>query len=175
MSRKVRRPSVQLDARGRVETHGYHDLTRGIWHDTESHDFSGIRDLEGIVRFWVNQNRGYGAHVIIDRDGNSCLCANPHEITWHTGERNTGSFGVELVGWARFTPRLWLLRPKQLDKLARWMAWVNLEFDVPLSFGINNGWSGHRDQPRQFHSDPGLGFPKGFVLRLANSYRRDGW
>lgn len=175
MSRTVKRPSVELDARGKVETHGHHDLVRGIWHDTESHDFAGIQDLQGIVNFWNRQGKGYGAHVIIDKDGNSALCANPNEITWHTGLRNTGSWGMELVGLARFSTHLWVVRYKQLQKAAKWMAWLNLEFDVPLRFDIEHGWSGHRNQPRQFHTDPGLFFPKAMVLRWANGYRENGW
>lgn len=175
MGRNVRRPRVDYDARGKVATHGPHLPIRGIWHDTESHDYAGIRDLAGIVSFWQNQARGYGAHVIIDKDGNSALCANPNEITWHVGGRNTDSFGIELVGFASFTPKLWFARRAQLDKLARWMAWLNLEYGVPLRFGVNRGWSGHRDQPNADHTDPGSWFPKNYVLRLANKYRKEGW
>lgn len=172
---RVRRPRVDLDCRGEVALHGWHDPVRGIWHDTEGHDLKGIRDLQGVVDFWGNQGRGYGAHLIIDAEGLSALCANPSEITWHTGQRNTGSIGVELIGWASFTQKLWIGRAKQLDKLARWMAWFNLEHDIPIRFNVNRGWSGHRDQPHQTHTDPGRFFPRSFVLSRAAKYRREGW
>lgn len=176
--KKVRRPRVDLDARGMVATHGKHLPHRGIWHDTEGSDAKGIRDLEGVVHFWHEQGRGYGAHIIIDKDGNSALCANPDQITWHTGGRNTSSVGIELIGFAKFTPSLWLVRPAQLDKLARWMAWLNLEWDIPLRDGPNIGWSGHLDQSKitgGSHWDPGYFFPRAYVLRKAIGYRRDGW
>lgn len=172
---RVRQPRVDLDCRGEVATHGWHDPVRGIWHDTESHDLWGIRDLQGVVDYWKSQDRGYGAHLIIDAEGLTALCANPNEVTWHTGMRNTGSYGIELIGLASFTAKLWLGRKKQLDKLARWMAWLNLEHDILLRFGTSYGWSGHRDQPNQTHTDPGRFFPKGRVIRLAQQYRAEGW
>ena len=169
------RPRVDLDARGRIETHGNQLVKRGVFHDTESHDAAGIRDLEGIVRFWQGQGLGYGAHLIIDKAGNSALCANPEHITWAVARRNTGSFHIELIGFARFTPKLWRARPAQLEKLARWMAWLNYHYEIPLHFGINYGWSGHRDQPNQTHTDPGRFFPRTRVLRRANELRKSGW
>lgn len=177
MSRKlpVRRPLVQLDARGRVATHGTHEPVRGIFHDTESHDYAGIRDLQGIVAFWGQQARGYGAHLIIDKEGNSALCADFEKVTWHTGGRNTGSVGIELIGFASFTPSLWWARRKQLDKLAKWVAYLNLEYGIPIRLGVNFGWSRHRDQPGQTHTDTGLWLPRNYVLRRAQQYRDNGW
>lgn len=170
-----RRPAVAFDARGGVETHGHQKPLRGIVHDTESGDAPGITDLEGVVNYWREQDRGLGAHLIIDKDGHSALCANPNEITYAVAGYNTGSFHVELVGYASFTTRLWFLRLKQLRELAKWMAWLNVEYNVPLIADPDHGWSGHRDQPQQIHTDPGKFFPKGFVLRLARKYRREGW
>lgn len=173
--KRVRRPLVQLDAQGRVQSHGAHTPLRGIWHTTESHDAPSIRDLEGIVSFWQRQKKGYGAHVIIDKSGNSALCVPPEKIAWHTGSRNTGSIGIELIGFARFVPKVWFVRRRQLHKLARWMAWLNLAYDIPLVFDVERGWSGHVDQPNQDHWDPGPGFPRKHVLRLAVKYRSEGW
>ncbi len=171
----VRKPLVQLDARGRVQTHGTHVPIRGIWHDTESHDLAGTRDLEGIVAFWRQQAAGYGAHLIIDKDGNTAQCADFDKVTWHTGGRNTGSIGIELVGFARFVPSVWWTRRKQLDKLAKWIAYLNLEYEIPIRFHVDKGWSGHRDQPAQSHTDPGPWFPKNYVIRRAKQFRANGW
>lgn len=178
MGLSVRRPRVDLDARGLIETHGRQRPVRGVFHSTECGDAQGISELTGVVRFWRNQGLGYGAHVIIDRDGNSALCANPNEECWAVENRNGGTVSIELVGFARFTPKLWWARPRQLDKLARWMAWLALEYDIPLRFHVDRGWSRHADQSRVYggsHWDPGPFFPMGWVIRKAVVYRREGW
>jgi hypothetical protein len=176
--RVVRIPHVDLDARGDIQTHGKQTPFRGVWHSTECGDAHGITELEGVVGFWMEQNLGYGAHVIIDKDGNSALCADPNQITYAVEHHNTNTWSVELIGYARFTPKLWWARVKQLDKLARWMAWLNLEYGVPLQFGVSRGWSRHLDQSKAFggsHTDPGVFFPYRFVLRKARKYRKNGW
>jgi hypothetical protein len=168
-----RRPAVALKAA--VAVHGPQQPVRGVIHDTESHDYAGIRDLQGIVDYWQRQALGYGAHIIIDKDGNSAYCARPDRITYAVARRNTDSVHIELVGFARFTKFLWFTRIKQLRECAKWMAWLNLEYDIPLRFGVNHGWSGHRHQPKQTHTDPGAFFPMGWVIRQANKYRKEGW
>lgn len=175
---KVHRPSVQLDARGRIATHGKMTPVRGDWHDTECGDAQGIKELEGVVAFWQRQGLGYGAHLIIDKDGNSALCANFDEECWHTENRNGGMIGIELIGYARFTPKLWFLRLAQLNKLAKWIAYARAEHGIPIDFNVNKGWSGHVDQSKAFggtHYDPGAGFPRRYVLRKARIYYQKGW
>jgi len=174
----VRRPRIQYEARGLVAVHSKSTPVRGVWHSTECGDLPGIAELQGVVNFWKNQELGYGAQLVIDKDGNSALCANPDEITWAVENHNTGTFSVELIGFARFNGKLWWLRKAQLDKLAKWMAWLNLEYGVPLSFDVNKGWSRHLDQSKAFHgshTDPGTGFPYKYVLRKAKQYRVNGW
>lgn len=173
-------PRIDYDARGKLQTHGKMTAIRGDWHSTECSDATGITDLEGIVTFWQNQGLGYGSHVIIDKDGNSALCANFDEVMWHTEQRNTGMVGIELVGFARFTPKIWFARLAQLDKLAKWIAYLNLDYGIPITFSVNVGWSGHIDQTHAFnlpsgHTDPGVFFPKNYVLRKAAEYRHNGW
>lgn len=172
------RPIIQLDARGRVATHGTHGPIRGVFHDTESHDAAGLRDMEGIVNYWGKQGEGYGAHLIIDKEGNSAFCADPTKIVWAVENHNTGTISVELIGFARFTPSIWAVRIKQLDKLAKWMAWFRYQYGVPLDYNVNLGWSGHADQSKAFggtHWDPGPGFPARLVLRQARTYYQKGW
>ena len=176
--RPPRRPRVELDCRGQVATHGFHRPERAIIHDTESHDHKGLRDLQGIVNYWSTVSWGPGAQVIIDKDGNSCLCADPNRITYHTQGRNTGSFGIELIGFARFTPKMWWLRVRQLNKCAKWLAWLNLEYGVPLEPSVFSGVSRHVDNSRVFggtHWDPGPSFPFKYVLRKARVFREKGW
>ena len=175
---KVRRPIIQFDARGQVSTHGLQTPRFGVWHDTESHDAAGIRDLQGIVNFWKGQGLGLGAHLIIDKDGNSAFCVSPTFKTYAVQSHNTGGVHVELVGFAKFSPNMWFLRRKQLDKLAKWMAWLNLEYNIPLHWGVEHGWAGHRAHSKKYggsHWDPGFGFPSRWVLRRARKYREEGW
>src|SRR4051812_39748025 len=123
--RAVRRPRIDVDLRGLVATHGHHKPVRGVVHDTECGDLPGTAEERGVARFWHRQREGLGAELMIDKDGLSGLCANPNQICWAVAHRNTGTFHIELIGWARFKRLNWLRRPKQLHKLARWMAWLN--------------------------------------------------
>lgn len=175
---KVRRPIINVDGRAYVTPHGRHVPKRGVWHSTECGDLRGLSDLKGVANFWKQQGRGYGAHLIIDKDGNSALCCNFDDIAWAVENHNTGTISVELIGFARFGLASWLLRRKQLDKLSRWMAWIRKEYGIPLDFNVNKGWSRHADQSKAFggtHTDPGVGFPYRMVLRKARAYYKHGW
>jgi hypothetical protein len=172
----VKRPEVQYDGREHVDSHGAHVPVRIILHDTESHDVAGIKDLRGIAEFWDRQNEGYGAHIGIDKEGNTARYVRDKEIAWHTGGRNTGSLGIELIGFARFGFAGWRVRRRQLDKAARWLAFWSQEYDIPLRPDVERGVSTHRAQSLAFrtstHTDPGLGFPLGSVLRKAKRIKR---
>lgn len=169
----VRRPLVQYF--GKIDTHGKQTPVAGVVHTTESHDYDGITDITGIVNYWRTQGQGLGAHIIIDKDGNSALNAPLDQIAWAVANHNTGRIHVELVGFAKFVPQIWWLRLSQLNKLAKWMAYINLEYGIPLEFSVAKGWAGHRDYPAQDHTDPGRWFPMKYVLRKANEYRNNGW
>lgn len=175
MRKSVRRPRVDVDLRGLVETHGTHAPVRGVVHDTECGDLPGDAELRGVARFWERQHEGLGAELLIDKDGLSGVCAEPNQICWAVAGRNTGSYHVELIGFARFKGFQWIRRRKQLDKLARHMAWLNLEYGIELRRDPDTGWSGHRDQPHANHTDPGPYFPWALVLAKARKYRRQGW
>lgn len=171
----ARRPLVQYDARGYVDTHGHHTPARIVIHTTESHDYPGLVDIKGIVDYWARAGDGLGAHIIIDADGNSAVCGNPDQIMWAVAGRNTGSVHIELIGRARFIPTTWWLRLRQLNKAAKWCAWLNLEYGIPLRFGRDRGISGHRHQPHQTHWDPGTFFPFKYLIAKAVLFRRKGW
>lgn len=177
--RPARQPRIQYDGRDLVESHGYHRPIRVVIHDTESHDTAGIKDLQGIAEFWRRQGKGYGAHIGIDADGNSALYVDADEIAWHTGGRNTASLGAELIGFARFTRLRWFGRPAQLHKLARWLAYWNKKWGVPLEIHVERGISTHKMQSDAFHTsthqDPGEGFPLRMIVWLAKRYRKLGW
>lgn len=176
--KSVHEPVVKYDARGSIQTHGTQKPVRGVWHSTECGDSPGIQELQAVVNFWKNQGLGYGAQLMIDKDGNTAVCANPDQITWAVENHNTGTYSVELVGYAKFGKLTWFTRLPQLRELAKWMAWLNKQYGIPLTLNVNAGWSRHLDQSKAFggtHTDPGTGFPRGFVLTLARRYRKNGW
>ena len=171
----ARKPLVQYDARGYVDTHGKQKPVRIVIHTTESHDYPGVADMKGIVDYWARTPEGLGAHLIIDAEGNTALCGNPDQVMYAVSRRNTGSVHIELVGRARFIPSIWWTRLKQLNKAAKWCAWLNLEYGIPLQFHVDNGISGHRHQPNQTHWDPGVFFPMKYLIAKAKFFRAKGW
>lgn len=169
----VRRPRVEFF--GKAPSHGLHTPVAGVWHDTESHDYPGLKEFGAIVNYWRNTPEKLGAHLIIDKDGNSALCVPFNKKAYAVSLHNTGRIHIELVGFSKFTPKLWWLRIKQLNKLAKWMAYLNKEYGIPLVESVEAGWAGHSSYPGQSHKDPGRWFPKKYVLRKAVQFRENGW
>lgn len=173
-----------------VGTHA--DPVRVILHDTESHDARGVTDITGILNGWRNAESrlGFlpGAHYIVDEDGNVGKVAPVTAVLNHCGGLNTGSIGIEQIGFASFDEADWLHRPKQIDTVARILAWAHVQLGVPLEVPSpqGHGLAMHgvlthamvsRFEPRaEGHTDPGVGYPKGHVLKLAKSYvAAGGW
>ena len=176
---KVREPQVQFDGRQLVQAHGPHRPVRIVLHDTESHDAAGISDIAGIANFFKAQGLGYGSHLVIDADGNTGRLVDDREIGWHVGGRNTGSLGIEQIGFAKFTKGQWASRGPQLEKVARWIAWWTKRYGIPLAHDVDRGVSTHADQSRAFHTtdhtDPGGNYPLDAVLARAHVLRGTGW
>ena len=159
----------------KVETHGKHDPMRVVIHTTESHDYPGRKDIYAIPRYWREQGRGLGAHLIIDKHGQTGKCAPFDRITWAVKNANTGSIHIELIGFARFSPQLWWARVDQLNKAARWLAYLNKEYGIPLVHSCVAGVAGHREVPGNDHTDPGRWFPMKYLIRKAKVYADRGW
>lgn len=174
---RVRKPHVAVNAIGRMATHGRQRPRRVILHSTESNDAAGLGDITGIFDFWRRQGRGYGAHVIIDRDGNAGQGAYGNQIVWATYGANTGSLQIEIVGRAKWSRYDWLhpQRRRQLNEVAKWCAWWSTIYGIPLLASTERGVCGHRDFPQGGHWDPGPGFPMWWVRRRARHYKRNGW
>jgi len=181
VKRQMREPSVQYTAQNAI-THGAMSIQRVVLHDTESHDTAGITDVKGIYDFWVTQGLDYGAHLVIDKDGNTGMAALGfgHEM-WHVGNFNGGSIGIEQIGFASLTKLVWSRsHQKQLIKVARWLAWIHHVHGVPLTHSLQ-GVCTHADVgaagiDTSGHTDPGTNYPLRTVLWLANRYvRRGGW
>ncbi len=179
-TRRILKPWIAV--KGSVDVHGRQNPVRVVLHDTESHDAAGITDISGIFNFWKSQGLGYGAHFIVDKDGNVGQGARCRDETWHVGNYNNGSIGIEQVGFASYTELIWKRdRLKQLIKVARLLAWLSVTFDIPLVHSIERGVCTHADVGRagidpSGHTDPGAGYPLTLVLWLANRYvKRGGW
>src|SRR4051812_2821758 len=119
-------------------THGTHHPVRVVLHDTESHDVAGISDISGIFNFWHTQRidgelAKYGAHYIVDAEGQVGKGGADTAIQYHTGNLNTGSIGVEQVGFASFGRIVWRRRRRrQLFATARVLAHLHGEYGIPL-------------------------------------------
>lgn len=180
-TKTVRTPRIQLDARPMVSSHGYHTPLRIVLHSTESGDAAGsVSDMYNIADYWRRAGLGIGAHLTIDGEGFTSLNINPNEIGWHVASRNTGSIGIEQVGYARFTRAQWMARPAQLEKVAKWLAFYSVRFDIPLRFHPERGVTTHAQQSNVAgipggHWDPGPGYPLDYVLKLAKKLKKTGW
>lgn len=174
MRKWVRKPRVQYDAVGLVATHGRQLPVRIVLHDTECCDAPGFTELAAVAKYWVNTGLGYGAHFVVDKAGNVAQCADPDRIMWAVENRNSGTVHIELIGFSTYGA-LWWKRPKQLAKVAKLIAWLNAEYGIPIEHDPDRGVSGHREQPKQTHTDPGRVFPYKLLLTLARRYRSIGW
>jgi hypothetical protein len=164
---------------------GHMDPVRVVLHDTESHDATGISDLVGVIEFWKRtpypSGSLNGAHYLVDRDGFIAQVGTLSDILQHTGGANTGSVGVEQIGFASFTTAAWLLRRAQLDAVAKILAYLNHVHGIPLARSTSSGVSTHAMQsaihPESMgHSDPGRGYPFGRELKAAKAYvAAGGW
>lgn len=162
-------PRVAYDGRALVQSHGVHDPLRIVLHDTESHDAAGIRDIAGVCTYWHGIGWGPGAQRIIDADGNIGLAVVDGEIAYHVQNRNTGSLGLEIIGFARWSLTVWMLRPKQLEAVALQLAYWSDRHAIPLRRDPEHGVSTHAEQSRLHggtHWDPGR-FPVDRVLKRA--------
>jgi N-acetyl-anhydromuramyl-L-alanine amidase AmpD len=187
--RKVLKPPIQVrDPKPWV--HGSHRPVRVVLHDTESHATAGIGDIAGIFNFWHTQKNPdgslaqYGAHFVVDEVGNVGEGGSTDQVQWHVGGLNTGSIGIEQIGFASFTRMVWKReRRKQLYSVARLLAWAHGEYGIPLKVqsdprapGITTHKKvGEAGIDTTGHTDPGAGYPLGFVVTLAKMMQRIGY
>jgi hypothetical protein len=176
----IRKPHIAFHAPPGL-THGAMTPVRVVLHDTESHDEKGIGDMEGVVNFWLRGPDKLGAHFIVDAEGNVGQCGEPTELMFHTLAANTGSVGIEQIGFASFTKQAWASRPDQLMKVAKLLAWLNDEYGIPLRHSTVHGVSTHADQTKAHnvpggHTDPGANYPFDEVLAIAKGFKdAGGW
>jgi hypothetical protein len=176
----IHKPTVQYHAPRGALTHGFMgNPVRVVLHDTEGHDTKGISDIEGVIHFWEGTPDKLGAHFIVDAEGNIGQAGDPTQLMYHTGGANTGSVGIEQIGFASFTKKTWEARPDQLIKVAKLLAWLNDEYGIPLRISTVNGISTHAMQSKihpesMGHTDPGAGYPLDEVVAMAVQMKQAG-
>lgn len=176
----IRKPSIDVHAPRGALTHGpMGNPVRIVLHDTESHDAPETKDIQGVIDFWLKTPDKLGAHFIVDEHGNIGQCGQPDELMFHTGGANTGSVGIEQIGFASFTKREWEQRPDQLIKVAKLLAWLNDEYHIPLRISATLGVSTHAMQSAIHpesggHSDPGKNYPLEEVVAMAQTFKAAG-
>jgi len=161
-------------------------VTRFIIHSTETHDRAGLSDIEGVLTYLKNTGKSgrpgddpLGVHFCIDAEGQMGQGGYPKRLMYGASGANQGSIHCELIGQAKFIRARWIMRKRQLEKLARLMAWVSVEYDIPLKWDVHHGFLTHKDatdafQGGQGHWDPGFGFPKWLVMHRAREIVEDG-
>jgi hypothetical protein len=162
-----------------VDTHGRHSPQAIVLHSTESSNRPGVSDVLAIPNFWRNQGSGFGAHLVIDGDGNTVKCAVDTRICWAVAGSNTGRLHIELIGYARYTEQQWDDQDRGLKQAAKWCAYWSETHGIPIQLSTRRGIATHAMYSREYgisdHTDPGTNFPLGKFLRRVNYYHDEGW
>jgi N-acetyl-anhydromuramyl-L-alanine amidase AmpD len=185
--RGVYRPVVQMnlnplfadEVKGRIQPRIV------VLHTTESHDAPGLADVKGVAGFLDRHSQDLAIHLIVDEEGNSAAFLEragkdgghlaPVKF-FHAGGVNGYSIGIEQIGFAKTPLAGWWRRPKQLLKVARWLAYCHAHFGIPLVHSTTHGVCRHVDVSGPGgHWDPGPGYPFRFVLTLARACAKFGW
>ena len=192
-------PPVSVDLRpyfkGEERDHRRKSLI--VLHETVSHNVKGLSDIKGVAQYM--DSVGLEIHGIIDKEGHAGWCYDHDGVYDHAasgnGHVNSRSVGFELVSEIPFavqkgTPgarELWNRddRKKQLNTVARWCAYLNVEYGIPLVYsdatrpGITSHWDvsrsylgghGHWDC-KPYHK--GGHFPILYVVHKARHIVRD--
>jgi N-acetyl-anhydromuramyl-L-alanine amidase AmpD len=176
--RSFKQPRVT--SRLSVATHGTHVVQRVVLHSTESPNRTGTdADVRAIPTFWGRQGAGYGAHLVIDREGNTNQGCPFQAIAWHVGGRNTGSVGIEQVAYSADSKKTWLEGIVGLKQVAKNVAYLCRTYNIPVRWDVNRGISTHGMQSLAFHTsdhtDPGPNFPRLRFMGLVHYYAVKGW
>lgn len=170
MGKAIRRPRIDVDVRSWFGGgHGPQTPEFIVIHDTESHDYAGIRDITGIVSYWYHRSGArLGSQVIIDKEALSGWVINENQRAYAVENHNTGALHIEMIGFAKFTPSIWWTRMPQLEKCARWCAFWHKTYGIPIQTSTTSGICTHKmctDLYGGSHYDPGPFFPFQWLLR----------
>lgn len=179
----VRRPRVDVELS--YPNHGTAPKHYIVLHQTISGDAPGISDIVGVGNYL--KHVGYAIHMIVDAEGNSAAVSPAHEtdIYYHCQDFNSNSIGIEQVSFKKGIAGYWWTRLKQLNKVARWIAYLSKAHNIPIQWDqhltLGAGVVGHYDvtvakKIYGGHTDCQYpDYPMKTVIRLATAYRKLGW
>lgn len=154
-----------------------------VLHSTESGDVRGLSDLSGIGSWFNNPAAEASAHVGVDAEGNSARYVPDGRKAWACSGFNRPSLNLEMVGRASWFLARWTGRRRQLEEVARWLAYWSAKHHIPLEWGkvdraagiiLKPGIVRHMDLGAigGNHHDPGRFFPTSRVIRRARKIKR---
>lgn len=173
--KKVRKPSVKYNGSKQGHSHGTQTPRVIVLHSTESHDYRGITDISGVLGYLSRTPDRLNCHLVVDKEGYTGIGGALNELMYHCAGNNTGSIGIEQIGFARFSLRTWRSRKAQLETVAKWLAYISDKYDIPLVHSTTHGVCMHKDVPAGGHHDPGKGYPFKQVLTRAKALKKTGW
>lgn len=166
--RPVPRPDW-IDEAAQANRKGENSRRGILLHSTESHDRPGTTDVRGVNSYL--RDKGYGVHYVVDGEGNVLRGAYHKDLVYHGKGANVTTIGIEMVGFARWTTKDWLwmgtTKRKQLQRVAELIAYICDQEGIAIRMAKDNGISLHSQWPEGGHTDPGKGFPSGYVLKQA--------
>ena len=126
----VRRPRVDVNLS--YPGHGVARKRYIVLHQTISPDYGGVKDIAGVGNYLAHV--GYAIHCIVDAEGNSgaVSVAQESNVYWHCSGLNQNSIGIEQVSYKTGAKGYWWQRTKQLNKVARWIAYYSKEHGFPI-------------------------------------------
>lgn len=161
----------------------------GVIHDIEAPIKTGeARSLCGPDYFGHGGDPGHpvSIHYVVGPD-DTCQGCDEATVAWHVGIGNSGTIGIEQLGFAAFDRSTWLAQGEvQFARLAQLMADISARHplirpqwltDGELVHAWNNkttpgGWATHKQMSRcgigSDHHDPDDGWPADYVMGLVN-------
>jgi hypothetical protein len=152
-----------------------------VLHDIESTNQTGA--AEGAGSWFENQASGGSTQYGIDNDSIQQYLAD-NVICWGAPYANTNGLHIEQMGVASWSESQWKSRAKgTLDRTAWLIAKKSQKLGIPIRTlsdkQVRSGSKGivtHAQLTRVHgisggHTDPGKGYPLGYVLDLARKYR----
>lgn len=160
------------------------DITLIVLHDTEGPVGPGA--ATEIANYFASTSAGGSAHLVID-DDEAIRCLPDNMIPWGAPGANTNGFHIEQCGYASWTKAQWLHHHDMLERVAVKVAQHCKSFGIPCKFVYHTGlgagahgvtthaevskWAAIYDPSLEHdHTDPGEGYPIGYVMALAQQY-----
>jgi hypothetical protein len=143
-------------------------------------DQPGIKDLETLGAYFDKPRTEVSSHVANDAEGNDARYDRDGQRAWTQVAFNSVGLSIEQIGSTGFDRSTWMLeRRPQLENTARWIAHWHRRWGIPIrraeiagSSVVSPGVATHAQLGRAGgdHSDPGPGYPLGYVMRLARTF-----